>query len=295
MKPNQPTPHAQWSGALAWASSAVLVACLSLSLTACGTMSDASGASATPSGREVSGTHPAAITAVTAKVCIDATASSNNQFASGVRRDLAGALTAWVPQLPSGTPTTAEPGVPTLTLWVRQVLTDSYSTQSPSLDLQIAAVPALPAPPQLSDPNLASDQLAWAAREHAWRDAVTQALKQEAAAVAALKSYPLDHSAGNWSAISGCTAALADQGTQNASTRMLLASDLQENRPAVRANYGGATMLIDQNCPWTAQACASSAASWMARFRRQGIGPVAVVRADGAAQAIQNWLLGGRS
>src|SRR6185437_16930903 len=122
-------------------------------------------------------------------------------------------------------PSTAEPAVPPLTLWVRQVLTSSYATQTPSLDLQIPAISALPAPPALTDPNLATDQLAWASREQTWRDDVKQALEQEAAAVAALKSYPLDHRAGNWSAISGCTAALAGEGTQNVSTRMLLASD----------------------------------------------------------------------
>lgn len=232
---------------------------------------------------------------MTAKACLDATASSDREFADGVRQALVSAVATWVPALPAGAPTTAEPAVPALTLWVRQVLTNSYSTQSPSLDLEIPAVPALPAPPNLNDPNLANDQLTWASREHAWRDGVEQALKQEAAAVAALRGYPLDHNERNWSAISGCTAALAGDGTQDSSTRMLLASDLQENRTPVTADYNGAAMLIDQNCPWTAQSCTSRSASWAARFHRQGMGAVAVVRADGATQAIHNWLLGGQS
>ena len=67
--------------------------------------------------------------------------------------------------------------------------------------------------------------------------------------MAALKSYPLDHNAGNWSAISGCTAALAGEGTQNASTRMLLASDLQENRPPVTANYAAPRCSLIRTAP----------------------------------------------
>lgn len=280
---------------LAWALSAVLAAIVSVALAACGTVSNALSVSAGRKRDAGSAEQRVQATPVTAKACIDATASSDPEFADGVRQALVSAVATWVPPLPSGAPSTAEAAVPALTLWVRQVLTNSYSTQSPSLDLEISAVQPLPAPPQLSDPNLATDQLTWASREHAWRSATTQALEQEANAVAALRSYPLDHNARNWSAISGCTAALAGEGTQNASTRMLLASDLQENRPPVTANYAGAAILIDQNCPWTAQSCTSTAASWTARFYRQGIGSVAVVRADGAKQAIHNWLLGGQS
>jgi hypothetical protein len=279
-----------------WAAALVVpttAACFSVS--ACSLQPTTSGPSPATDGPTAFATKHLSVVSVTAKACIDATASSDRQFAGGVRRDLEIALSGWVPPLPTGVPTTAEAGVPGLTLWVRQVLTDSYSTQSPSLDLQISAVPALPAPPSLTDPNLATDQLSWASREQVWRSGIEQALRQEAAAVAALKSYLLDHNVGNWSAISGCAAALAGEGSQNPSTRMLLASDLQENRPPVPANYAGAAMLIDENCPSTAQSCTRRGASWTARFRRQGMGRVAIVRADAATQEIDNWLLGGRS
>ena len=147
MKANQPTPHTQRRRKSAWASSAVLVACLSVALAACGTMSNASRVSAATKRHAGSGEQRVQATAVTAKACVDATASSDREFADGVRQALVSAVATWVPPLPAGSPTTAEPAVPALTLWVRQVLTNSYSTQSPSLDLQIPAVPALPAPP----------------------------------------------------------------------------------------------------------------------------------------------------
>ncbi len=265
-----------------------------LTLSACGSQSAASPDSASKHGEAAPAIARSAATA-TAKVCIDPTRSSDAEFAIGVREALATALSHWAPSLPAGSPTTAVGAVPALSLFVRQVSTDSYSTENPVLDLEIPGIPALPAPPKITDPNLATDQLKWASGEQRWQNAVQNALKVESAEVTRLKSYPLDHSAGNYSAISGCTAALADQGVQDTSVRMLAASDLEEDRPAVGANYAGASMLIDVNCPFgRASSCTGRVSSWTTRLRREGMGPVTTVRADAAARTIESWLLGAR-
>ena len=125
--------------------------------------------------------------------------------------------------------------------------------------------------------------------------AVKAAQGAATAAVDKLRSYRLEDTRGNYSAISACVAALAQEGVENASVRFLLASDLEENRRPVTAAYQGAPFLIDQSCPDSAAACAARAKRWKVRLRRQGAGPVSFVRADAATAAIKSWLLGGRS
>lgn len=276
--------------------SLVVVAAVSWTLSACGLQSTAPGASVTHAQKAAVRRESVSITPVTEKVCIDATISSDPGFAEGVRNDVVDSLAAWAPALPSKPPISAVAETPGLNLFVRQVTTDSYATNQPALDLQIPGTPALQAPPNIDDPNLATDQVAWAEQEQRWASAVKAARAAEAGEVAALRGYRLKDTVGNWSAISGCIAALADEGVQNASVRMVVASDLEENRPPVSADYAGASFLIDQSCPPNGEAsCTALAKRWTARLHRQGAGAMTVIRADAATQAISSWLLGARS
>jgi len=233
---------------------------------------------------------------VTEKVCVDATTSSVLSFAPGVVRDLEAAVAEWAPPPPPRSPSKAVAARPGLDLYLRQVTTHSFATSRPAPELVIPATPYLAAPPGIYDPSLATDQVAWAAKERRWASAVTAAHAAAVAAVATLRKFRLDQLPSNMSAISGCLAALAGEGVQNRSVRMLLASDLEENEPAVTADYAGASILIDQSCPVNIESsCRALAGSWTARLRAQGAGRVAIVRADAAAAAIESWVLGGRA
>lgn len=227
------------------------------------------------------------------KVCVDPTSSSPISFASGVLQAVAEAVSNRVPAPPATQPTRKMPPVRPLQLWVRQVGTHSFATDQPVLDLTISGVPALPAPPGITDPNLVNDELRWAEKhEQPWMRDLRAARAQQQAAVEAIRRYPL-HTLHSMSAISGCLAALADSGPQSRSVRMILASDLVENEPPATADYAGAAILIVQSCPGgSEQQCAARAASWTARLRKQGAGSVSVVRADAATGCIQQWIQG---
>ncbi|MDA8062047.1 MAG: hypothetical protein M0T80_06370 [Actinomycetota bacterium] len=228
------------------------------------------------------------------KVCVDATLSSNPSFSRDVMAELEGVVLRWAPSPPAGLPTGAVPARPGLEFYVHQVTSDSFSTTQPSPEVTVPATPALPAPPGALDPNLATAEVTWASEEARWRKAVGVAHAAALAGVAMLRNFKLDDKVGNFSAISGCLAALADEGPQDPEVRMVLASDLEENEPAVKANYGGARIIIDQNCPMSipAAACQQLARSWTARLERQGAGSVVVVPANTAAGPLTSFLGG---
>ncbi len=230
------------------------------------------------------------------KFCIDPTRSSSVNFAPEVVQAIASSIGTWAAAPSSRQPTVAVRPIPSLSAWIRTVGTNSFGTDSQSLEVQIPGIPGLPAPPSIDDPTLATDQVTWANSEAQWAAAVRVAHIAASLAAAQIRNLKLNQSPYNMSAIWQCMAALAGSGPQNPPTRMTLASDLQNNEPAIAANYAGSPILIVQSCPSDADAsCVPLAASWTARLKSQGAGPISFVRADAAAQAIQSWILGERS
>lgn len=234
---------------------------------------------------------PRSPTMVTVKVCEDPTTSSSPTFIAQFVEELTTDIRSWAPPSPTSPPSAAVPARPGLVLWVRTVGTYAYATNQESVEVEVPAIPALAAPPKLSDPSLAVDQVAWAKREAAWASDVQAARAAANKAAATVAGIPLDESSTNMSAIWQCMAALAGSGTQDAATRMILASDLQNNEPSISASYQASSILIDQSCPADAiESCAPLAQRWVTQLRARGSGPVTVVRADAAAKAVEQWL-----
>jgi hypothetical protein len=219
--------------------------------------------------------------------CVDQTTSSDSAFASMVLSEVADAVSEWTgPQSSSGEVAPR----PALDLTLRPVSTHSSATDQQAVHVAVPAVPGLKAPPPLDDTNYAVDKLAWDEAANI-RAAAWQAANQESATgTAALRGLPLDHNTN--SAISGCLAAAAASTPSTATRRLLLASDLQENKAAVTGVYSGSPLLLVQSCPAGSEAgCPALARDWTARLTAQGAGPVEIVRADAATAAIKKWVM----
>jgi len=225
------------------------------------------------------------------KVCLDGTTSSAPAFAQGIRADLVAALNELAQGTWGATPTAQVPARPGLQLWLQTVTTHSFADDGqPEVYITIPGVPALPAPPAYTDPNFAADELTWAKAEASWAKAVAAARAAGAKAANQLRSVTLDQGGDQFSAIWACMAALADTGPQGPDVKMLLASDGINNEPPVTASYAGAPVMFVVNCAWGSElGCPSRAAAWVTGLRRQGSGPVTVVRADWARPAIDAW------
>jgi hypothetical protein len=243
-------------------------------------------------------------TALTLGACIDPTGSIVSSFAPAIRDDLAQAVAGLAPPagtLPTNTlggrgPVTApQPGV---SLTVRQVDTDSFSSAPDPAYMRTVAIPAVPglaeqrpSPGPEDYPKQLRNWTAGYQTVSAARQAARTAATSGAATIAGMSLDRLGHSA-----ISACVSALLTTVPLGGSHSYLIASDLEENMsPQLAGSFAGAPLIIIQTCDTGDQAyCQGLLERFTQTMHRLGVGSITVVRPENALTAITQWIRTGQ-
>jgi hypothetical protein len=227
--------------------------------------------------------------------CIDPTLSIVQSFAPAIRQDLAAAVGGLAPR--TGPPSTgrATAPLPAVSLLVRQVDTNSFSS-SPGPYTASVAVPGVPgltrARPGPSDPNYAADLNAWSEAAERIIDDRKAAASAAAGAGQAVAAMPLDQNPDSDSAISACVSALLVDVPSGGRHSYLLASDLEENEPTQLAgSFGGAPLTIVQTCDsGNVSTCQGLLQHFETLMHRLDVGPITVIRPEDASTDIGQWI-----
>lgn len=262
---------------------------LALSATACG-LDNASAVDPTtvPSSTYVASTTPSP---VAGGLCLDATESSPTQFAASVQSALASTLDGWVGrQKDSPSQGAALSGDPGLTLDVREVESDSYTTTQPQLNISVPSIPTLATEPSPRDSTFAVDEAAWSDARTRRLASIRRARAESASAAASVAGMPLVTNPAE-SDIQGCIQALAAQLPHGA--HIALASDLEQSTTVnTGQSLTGDSVLVIQSCPDNEAACTARASAWTGWLRESGAPSVTVVRPEVAASALADFLAG---
>jgi hypothetical protein len=285
----------------AWYAAAAVLVAAALAAVIAGRLVPAGAASPAPGRVTPPVTSPART--LTLGACLDPTASIVSSFAPAVRRDLAQAVRSLAPPpgtLPtntiSGGPVT--PSQPGVTLTVRQVTTNSY-TSNPGPYAATVTVPPVAAlarsRPQPGAQNYLSQLRAWTAGYESVASARTAARRAAAAGGATIASMPLDRT--GRSGISACVSALLTTVPSSGTHSYLLASDLQENTPPQLAgSFRRAPLVLIQTCDaGNAAHCQRLLDRFARAMQRLGVGRITVVRPEDAAAAVTQWIRTGEA
>jgi hypothetical protein len=232
--------------------------------------------------------------------CIDPTLSIVQSFAPAIRQDLAAALGGLAPQTGSPSTATATPPLPAVSLLIRQVDTNSFSSD-PGPYTASVAVPGVPgltgARPGPEDPNYATDLNTWSQDAERIIDDRKAAAAAAASASHAVAAMPLDENPLNNSAIIACVSALLVDIPQGGRHSYLLASDLENNEPSQLAgSFDGSPLIIVQTCDsGDATTCQGLLQSFEGFMHRLDVGPITVIRPEDAAAAIAQWIRTGEA
>jgi len=223
--------------------------------------------------------------------CIDPTASTVATFSEGIKQELVNVLSGWEGGVQRPNPA-GSPGVPGLNLEVRQVLTDSYSSGDPYVQVSIPAVPALLPEPNVNSANFVAQDIAWQSAKQEVRSAeasARSAAQQAASAVGAmtLQSYP-----DVLSEIAGCVSALAET-VPDTNRSLILASDLEQNEPPQFAGQLSNTrVLIIQACDGEAASCSGWQTIWQSLLNSEGAQNLGFIRPEQASAVLPNFMKG---
>lgn len=227
---------------------------------------------------------PAAVATRAVGDCIDGTSSSVPGFAVQMRDMLAAAVSAWVRQPPTH-PTAAQDAQLGLHLVLRPVSTYSTSTDNPNLDASIPPVPTLAPEPQPTSSSFDQNIHSWLGTEAGWRQKALTAKNAAASLSAQVRSFHLVRH--TLSGVYSCLATAAAQlQTYGPATRLVLMSDLLNNRPVVGLRLRGDAVLVVAACPaWASQTCPPRLAAARRYLLRHGASTVLIVRSDAATAA----------
>jgi hypothetical protein len=273
----------------------VTVAIISMSLAACGVL----GGTPTGTGQNVgpvssSAAAQRAPVVIHAGVCIDGTGSSPGPFAVQMTSLMADSVAAWDPPPPD--PASGASAQPGLTFAVRPIVTSSYATNVLTLTGSIPAVPALAAEPQAdSDPSFDNDIHSWMGAKAAWEREESAASAAAASLSGRIRQFPPVRN--TWSAIYACIGALAAQVLAHGpSTRLIVASDMENNESVVGLNLAGDAVMIVESCPpQVSTTCPSRFAGAKAFLMQHGASSVQLIRSDAVTPAIIDDFLEGGS
>jgi hypothetical protein len=201
-----------------------------------------------------------------------------------MRALLAAAVSAWVRQPPAH-PTAAQDAQLGLHLVLRPVSTYSASTDNPSLDASIPPVPALVPEPQPTSSSFDQNIHDWLGTEAQWHQKALTASNAAASLSAQVRGFPIVRH--TLSGIYSCLATAAAQvGKYGPATRLVLMSDLLNNRPVVGLHLQGDALLVVAACPaWASQTCPSRFAAARKYLLGHGASTVLIVRSDAATPA----------
>lgn len=252
---------------------ALTTVALSLALTACG---DEKGALEAPQPR------PERPIVLSAGFCLDGTLSSSADYAPRLLGVMADALAGWTPPAPAQLLAGA-PSAPGLVFAARSVTTTSNSTDGTIAPVHIAPVVGFSRQP---DPKVGDFRVLirqWVAARNSYTAARDNAQSKARAASATVRALPIVRRTS--SGIYNCLGALSEQ-LGHTRPALIVASDMQDNRPLVTLRLQGARVLMVTICP------ASSADSCPTRFRyatttlkRHGASSVRQLRADAVTSA----------
>ncbi len=265
---------------------AALATALAVAASGCGvagalTADPAATAGATTSPGGVPGTVSSAPgSAVQAAACIDGTGSLAATYATRFQAQLAVAAAGWA-AAPPANPAAGAAAQPGLHLVVRSVTSASNSTDDPSLNDTVPAVPALAPQPSPTDPGYNGDDRAWLGAKPAWQREAAAAAAQGRQVAAEVRGYRVVRGTNSaiWSCLSGAMAELGQ--VPGASVRLVEMSDFLNNEPVVGLRLASARVLLVTVCSAdVSTTCPQRFATARSFALRHGASQVAEISAD---------------
>ena len=246
-------------------------------------------AQSTPAGNNSAGTYSPTVGAPldVVGVCIDPTLSTVPGFSRGALGLVRGIVGGWSVVPPSSV-SEGTPPQPGLSLEIRQVSTNSYSTMNPYTMVQIVGVPGLkPRPDATSDGFLTQDAV-WQRAAATVAARAAKARRQAATGAARLGAISLEDKPNNYSEILGCVTSLGQTMPAGSHRSIVLFSDLEQNRPPQAGRYlTDTSVLVVQACDsGNATACGSLQPKWRDWLRAQGATSVQFIRPEQAASVV---------
>jgi len=226
-------------------------------------------------------------------ILIDPTTSTDASFREAMKSYIVASVETYVAPKPSNT----KAGVPALVglhLTVRLVGTNSLAYGQPNVAISIPSVPQLPPRPDMTTPG-ATDPGgpydSWKEAEATWSAAYDAAAAAASASAQSLQELNIntDESSGVFAGVAALTLLTPPDGD----VAFAVLSDLDDNRGAQPANFGGAPVLVVQPDPvgdinrWNA--LFSTFTSWAATG---GSGQISRVRPEDASTAITTFIIG---
>jgi hypothetical protein len=209
--------------------------------------------------------------------CLDGTLSSDASYAPRLRKVVADAVAHWQPaastQLLKGAP-----GVPGLVFAARSVTTTSNSTDGALTPVTIDSVAALDPQPDPKASGFGDAIHRWVPQRDAYTTGRAASAHQAAAAGAAVLRMPIVRH--TQSGIYNCLGALSEE-LGPSQPALIVASDMQNNRPIVTLNLHHARVLMVTICPAsTADTCPTRFGDAATTLEHHGATSVRQIRAD---------------
>jgi hypothetical protein len=204
------------------------------------------GATASPGGAPVTAAG-APVPTVQAGACADGTGSLAAAYATRFRAQLAAAVGGWA-AAPPANPAAGAAAQPGLHLVVRSVTSTSNSTDDPSVNDTVPAVPGLAPQPSPADSSYNDDDRAWLDAKPAWQRRAAAAAGQARKLAAEVRAYQVVRGTNSaiWSCLSGAVSELGE--VPGASVRLVEMSDFLNNEPVVGLRLASARVLLVTVC-----------------------------------------------
>lgn len=229
--------------------------------------------------------------------CIDATLSTIPSFGRTARSLLASVVGAWARQADAAAPNQSIAPSPGLDLDVRQVYTNSYSTQEPEASIQIVGVPGLRPEPATTSTGYLTDDPIWLAARTAVTQAAAEARLEAATGGRTVLGIPLVDQLGNYSEIVGCVTALGETMPSASQRSIVLFSDLEQNEPPqIAPALANTRVLVVQACDGgNVGACTALRIKWRGWLKFEGATSVQFILPYDAASIVPRFLNGAPS
>jgi hypothetical protein len=214
--------------------------------------------------------------------CSDGTLSSDAAYAVRMRRLIADAVALWAATPTQETEAAGQPGRPRLRFVARSVTTTSNTTDGAAGIVEIDPVPPLPPRPSPGGSDYVDRIRAWTTQRTERVARAASAHQQASALAASMAAFPIVRH--TTSGIYNCLGALADQLRPvggGPGSRLVVASDMENNEPVVAMDLRGSAVMMITICPaGAAAACPGRFEAAHQMLRRHGASSVTQVRAD---------------
>jgi hypothetical protein len=221
------------------------------------------------------------------QVVLDTSASVPPKYRLEALRAVADEIGTWPQPVPASGKSDVQPG---LIVQVRGVSADSYAPESLLGTWNIRGIPAVAALPTTVTSDFTQRVLAYKHAHKAAADAYTKAVSESRRAAGALRR--LRPKTTYVSEIEGAVSAAAQSFSPKGSHKLLVVSDLAQNRrPEIAGSLRGADVLIAHLC-WKAATCLSQEGDWWKRLRSRGAVSVSFVRIERFRTAVATFLRG---